>query len=124
MWRLRDKLYDLQGALSLRRRRARSAVGRRTAAPVLRGNMRRMLVLKLPGEMFDQAIFILHDNYFETPGTSRQELLEQAKTAAEGFIDTSLPSGKSTPFFPSAASVFVFGAACAVLAMWLAGLIG
>ena len=124
MWRLRDRFYELQGALSFRRRRARSAPGGRMEVPVLRGNMRRMLVLKPPGEMFDQAIFILHDNYFETPGTSRQELLEQAKTAAEGYIDTSLPKGKSTPFFPSAASVFVFGAACAVLALWLAGLIG
>ena len=121
MWRFRDKLLDLRSALSFRRRRRPR---RSAAAPVLRGNMRRVLVLNPPGQMFAEAVFILRDDYFQTPGMSRQELLKQAKNAAEDYIDTVSPSGGSTPLFPSAMSVFVLGAACAILALWLTGLIG
>lgn len=125
MWRLRDRLLNLQNAMFFRFRRGKHSPGkRRDSAPVIRGNMRRMLVLEPHGAIFSQAVFVLKDDYFQTPGLSRQELLRQAKTAAEEYIDTVTPSGGSTPLLPSAASVFVLGAACAVLTMWLAGLIG
>ena len=50
--------------------------------PVLRGNMRRAIVIKTPDDMFAEAVFILRDDY--DPGISRGELLRQAKSAAEG----------------------------------------
>ena len=123
MWRLREGLLALWGRLSSRRRR-RLPARRREPAPVLRGNMRRVLVVEPPGQVFAQAVFILRDDYFQTPGLSRQELLRQAKIAAGEYIDTSLPKGGSTPLLPSAAPVFLLGAACAILALWLAGLLG
>ena len=125
MRRLGDGLSRLWDSLKYRRReRAYAAPAVRTQPPVVRGCMRRMLVIKPPGDLFTEAVFILRDDYFQAPGLSRQELLQQAKTAAGAIIDASLPSGKSAPLFPSAASVFALGAACAVLALWLAGLIG
>ncbi len=123
MRRLNDRLSAFISRLTRRSRRPEArAVWE--PSPVLRGCMRRMLVIKPPGDIFTEAVFILKDDYFQTPGLSRQELFRQAETAAGVIIDTSLPSGKSTPLFPSAASVFALGAACAVLALWLTGLLG
>lgn len=109
--------------LSLRRRfmpqRRRSPADEE---PVLRGNMRRVLVLRPPGDMFQEAVFILRDDYLSAPGQSRRELLRQARCAAEGFMASSVPLG-SGRLFPSTLSVFVLGAASAVLALWFAGLL-
>lgn len=124
MWRLVDRLSRLWESAACRRRERGFGVHSRAATPVLKGCARRVLVIKPPGELFTEAVFILRDDYFQTPGLSRQELLRQAKIAAGAIIDTSLPTGKSNPLFPSAASVFALGAACAVMALWLAGLLG
>ena len=64
--------------------------------PVLRGNMRRAIVIKTPDDMFAEAVFILRDDY--DPGISRGELLRQAKSAAEGH-GTSADGGVCTGRF-------------------------
>ena len=74
--------------------------------PVLRGNMRRAIVIKTPDDMFAEAVFILRDDY--VPGISRGELLRQAKSRYTG-----LP--------PMA--VFVLGASAAVLTLWISGVL-
>lgn len=119
MTRLRDRflaLYDfVLSLLPPRRPRYQDPL------PVVRGNMRRVLVLKPPGPIFQEAVFILRDDYFQTPGLSRKELLREARAAAERCLAENAPSAPRTPSV--ALPSFVLGAACAVLALWLTGLL-
>ena len=87
--------------------------------PVLRGNMRRAIVVKTPDDMFSEAVFILRDDY--DPGVSRGELLRQAKSAAEGHAQRALPPHRYTGLPPVA--VFVLGASAAVLTLWISGVL-
>ena len=87
--------------------------------PVLRGNMRRAIVVKTPDDMFAEAVFILRDDY--DPGVSRGELLRQAKCAAEGHAQRALPPHRYTGLPPMA--VFVLGASAAVLTLWISGVL-
>ena len=72
--------------------------------PVLRGNMRRAIVIKTPDDMFAEAVFILRDDY--DPGISRGE---------------PLPPRRYTGLPPMA--VFVLGASAAVLTLWISGVL-
>lgn len=115
MTRLRDALSGLRFSLrGLFERRGGEPL------PVIRGGMRRVLVLRPCGSIFQEAVFILRDDYFQTPGVSRRELLREAKRAAEGYVDENL-GGRPSPL--SALLFFALGAASAVLALWVAGLI-
>lgn len=87
--------------------------------PVLRGNMRRAIVIKTPDDMFAEAVFILRDDY--DPGISRGELLRQAKSAAEGHAQRALPPHRCAGLPPMA--VFVLGASAAVLTLWISGVL-
>ncbi len=87
--------------------------------PVLRGNMRRAIVVKTPDDMFAEAVFILRDDY--DTGVSRGELLRQAKSAAEGHAQRALPPRRYTYLPPMA--VFVLGASAAVLTLWISGVL-
>ena len=85
--------------------------------------MKRALIIKPPGEMFTEAVFVLRDDYFQTPGLSRQELLRQAQNAARDFVGTAAPREPGRPIFPTAMSIFALGAAAAILALWVGGVI-
>lgn len=95
---------------------------RSTSAPIIRGNMKKVIVMKPRGEIFQEAIFILRDDYFQRSGVSRQELLMQAKAAADGCIGDGTSAG-SRSILPSALAAFVLGAACTVLVLWCFGLL-
>lgn len=119
MTRLRDRFFDLCYSLrSLAPWHSRY----REPLPVVRGNMRRVLVLKPPGAIFQEAVFILRDDYFQTPGLSQRDLLLQARSAAENYLSETFPRDPHALPLP-ALPVFMLGAACAVLALWFAGLL-
>ena len=118
--RVRDLLSALRFSLSARRR---ERLYRRETLPVVRGNMRRVIVVEPPDPMFSEAMFILRDDYFQTPGLSRQELLRQAQNAARDFVGTAAPREPGRPIFPTAMSIFALGAAAAILALWVGGVI-
>lgn len=120
-YRLRDRLLDLRWALSFSFRRRHA--GRKEPLPVVRGNMRRVIVVQPPDPIFTQAMFILRDDYFQTPGISSQELLRQAREAARDCVNEALPAPPVRPVFPTAMSVFALGAAAAIFALWLGGVI-
>ena len=124
IYRLRHRVRDLLAALrfSLSARR-RERLSRRETLPVVRGNMRRVIVVKPPDPMFSEAMFILRDDYFQTPGLSRQELLQQAKNAARDYAGAAPPREPQRPIFPTAMSIFALGAAAAILALWIGGVI-
>ena len=124
IYRLRHRVRDLLSALrfSLSARR-RERLSRRETLPVVQGNMRRVIVVEPPDPMFSEAMFILRDDYFQTPGLSRQELLRQAQNAAQDFVGTAAPREPGRPIFPTAMSIFALGAAAAILALWVGGVI-
>ena len=118
--RVGDLLLALRFSLSARRR---ERLSRRETLPVVRGNMRRVIVVEPPDPMFSEAMFILRDDYFQTPGLSRQELLRQAQNVAQDFVGRAEPPEPRWPIFPTAMSVFALGAAAAILALWIGGVI-
>lgn len=124
MNKLRHRVDDLLLALrfSLGSRK-REALARRETLPVVRGNMRRVIVVEPPDPMFSEAMFILRDDYFQAPGISRQELLRQAQTVARDFVGGAEPPEPRRPIFPTAMSIFALGAAAAILALWIGGVI-
>ncbi|MGI5977022.1 MAG: hypothetical protein ACOX68_04930 [Candidatus Limivicinus sp.] len=80
-----------------------------STAPV-RGIMHNVVVVKPPGSIFEQAVFILRDDYFNSPGVSREELLTQAKRAAEKYTASAAPDLKKHSPVPAlliAASVLL-----------------
>ena len=125
MQRLRHRAGDLLSALrfSLSARRREAVSSRRETLPVVRGNMRRVIVVEPPDPMFSEAMFILRDDYFQTPGLSRQELLRQAQNVAQDFVGRAEPPEPRRPIFPTAMSIFALGAAAAILALWIGGVI-
>lgn len=125
IYRLRHRVRDLLSALrfSLSARRQGRAFRRRETLPVIRGNMRRIIVVEPPDPMFSEAMFILRDDYFQTPGLSRQELLQQAQNAARNYVGSAAPPEPRQPVFLPAMSVFALGAAAAILALWVGGVI-
>ena len=117
-----DREFRPQEIWVIARRRERLS-HRRETLPVVRGNMRRVIVVEPPDPMFSEAMFILRDDYFQTPGLSRQELLQQAQIAARDCVGTAAPREPRRPIFPTAMSIFALGAAAAILALWIGGVI-
>ena len=91
------------------------------AGPALRGVLRTAVVVKSPGAPFSEAVFVLRDDAVQQKGVSRRELLEQAREAAAGYAAQSLPPASAPLLRPAAA--FVLGAAAALLAVWLLGIL-
>lgn len=87
----------------------------------LRGNMRAVIVVKAPGELFSEAVFILREDALHEAGPGRRELLAQAERAAAGYTASVLPERQRLQLRPAAA--FLLGASAAVLALWLAGVV-
>jgi hypothetical protein len=66
-------------------------------------------------------VYILRADAVQQKGISRAELLEQAREAAAGHAQETLPGAAAPMLRPSAA--FVLGAASALLALWALGLL-
>ena len=93
----------------------------RSAAPVLRGTLRTAVVVKTPDTQFSEAVFVLRGDAAQQKGVTRDELLEEAKTAAAGCAERMLPQRGAPVLRPAAA--FLLGAAAALLAMWALGIL-
>lgn len=74
--------------------RRKAGASRRSRAPrpgALKGCMRNVIVVKPPDRRFQEAVFILRDDYFLSPGADEAELLRQAKEAARDFVCEAAP---------------------------------
>jgi hypothetical protein len=84
---------------------------------VVKGTARRVIVVDSPDPtVFEQAIFVVREDYLRTPGISQKELLRQARAAAGSYLGKI--SGKKRGVwrrFP-AASLAAAGAAATGLA--------
>ncbi len=94
--------------------------GRRTAPPcrILKGNMHRTLVVKDPGGIYSQAIFILKP---EACGQEigKRELLRQAKEAAGVLLPQAPARSRSALFFLMGV---LLGSLCTAGALWGLGI--
>lgn len=57
------------------------------AEHVVKGLSRKVIIVKSPDpKIFEQAIFIVRDDYLSNQGIGQKELLRQARAAANGYV--------------------------------------
>lgn len=55
---------------------------------MVKGLSRKVIIVKSPDpKIFEQAIFIVRDDYLASQGVGQKELMKQAKRAANGYVD-------------------------------------
>ncbi len=83
----------------------------------LKGVARRVVIVRPPDQrMFEEAIFIVREDYANSGGVSREEVLRQARRAAGEYLRETVPQAKT----PDAWKKWLFlstAAAAAVLAL-------
>ena len=54
---------------------------------MVKGLSKKVIIVKSPDpKIFEQAIFILRDDYLNSQGISQKELIKQARCAARGYV--------------------------------------
>lgn len=63
---------------------------------MVKGTSRRIIVVKSPDpEVFDEAIFVVKEEFLRSPGVSQTQLLSDARRAAAGMVDRTGKAGKT-----------------------------
>ena len=84
---------------------------------MVKGLSRKVIIVKSPDpKIFEQAIFIVRDEYLSCPGIGQKELLRQAKQAANGFVDKTYGWHRFYSLHPL---LFALMGAGAIGAVWL-----
>ena len=87
----------------------------REAFNVVKGVAKRVIVVKSPDpKVFEEAIFIVREDYMKTAGVTRSQLLSEAKQAA-GAYTGSLRSSKISPGLVAALSTLLGSGAVAAI---------
>lgn len=120
MERIREGLWYVKTLFSGALPGEKKAVEKRPIPTQLRGNMRSVIVVKPDDPMFEQAVFILNDSYMRRRDEPAQELMRQAREAAERCTGNYLPHRRSRGgrIF-RALAVFVFAAALVIICLYL-----
>lgn len=92
----------------------------REAAPMVKGTNRRVIVVKSPDpRIFEEAIFVLREDYIR--GSSPERLLEEARRAAGAYLERAgfrgRTAGKSRGGLLAAGAAVAAGIAWAALRM-------
>ena len=67
-----------------------------TAPEPMRGVSHRVIVVPSPDRrIFQEAVFILRDDYLGAEGISRRALLRQARACAEDYLARCFPAGET-----------------------------
>ncbi len=62
---------------------------------MVKGISKQVIVVKSPdGRMFEQAIFILREDALGAEGVSEEAVIEQARTAADGYLKRAVAGGR------------------------------
>ena len=73
---------------------------------MVKGMSRQVIVVRPPDtELFEQAIFILRDKAVDGGGVTDEELLRQARRAADGYLRSRARGGRRSRFSPPALCV-------------------
>lgn len=87
----------------------------READAVVKGIAKRVIVVKSPeAKVFEEAIFIVREDYVKTAGVSRSQLLKQAREAA-GFPTSPWPRRAGTAVIAVLSALIGSGAAAAII---------
>lgn len=91
---------------------------------VVKGTARRVVVVKSPDKkVFEEAIFILREDYMHNSGITQSELMREAREAARGYVSKLRPDAKKPPSaFLTAAISALAGSGISVLVMNLIGM--
>ncbi len=91
---------------------------------MVKGTSRRIIVVKSPDpEVFDEAIFVVKEEFLRSPGVSQTQLLNDARRAAAGLVDKSGQSAHNRLPQSIAISISaVMGSGLAVAVMKIFGL--
>lgn len=88
---------------------------------MVKGINRQVIVVKSPDpKLFDQAIFLLREDAFSSPGATPEQVIRQARQAADGYLRKNTVLGRTAARLPAP----VWGAVGAGLAslVWAAGI--
>ena len=87
----------------------------REALDVVKGVAKRVIVVKSPDpKVFEEAIFIVREDYMKTAGVTRSQLLSEAKQAA-GVYTGSLRCGRISTALVAARSMLLGSGAVAAI---------
>lgn len=91
---------------------------------MVKGTSRRIIVVKSPDpDVFDEAIFVVKEEFLRSPGVSQSQLLSDARRAAAGLVDKAGKQSKNRLPQSLAISISaVMGSGLAVAVMKIFGL--
>ena len=88
---------------------------------MVKGLSRRVIVVKAPDErVFEQAIFIIREDFAASAGVSEKELLRQARKAANEYLSSCGCSSGSRFLHRLKPPLYAAAGAAATAAAWLA----
>lgn len=91
----------------------------REASNVVKGTNKRVVVVRSPDPaIFDEAIFIIRDDFFRKNPDGAQKLLQQARRAADDYVRST--AGKPMRRLPPLRPLYALAGAAAAGAAWLA----
>lgn len=110
MKKLKGSLRDILHKPAPRRLKSKHDRQAQEGNDVVKGTARRVIVVRSPDpEVFEEAIFVVRDEYLRRGGVSQKELLRQARAAAKNYASSvavkrrfSLFSGYAAPFIAAA----------------------
>ena len=71
----------------VKRVKSEQKISSQEAAEVVKGTAKRVIVVKSPDKkVFEEAIFIVREDYMKTAGVSRTQLLSEARQAADSYV--------------------------------------
>lgn len=121
--RLKNGILDFFDELSARRIRRRQSRARRLEHTAVKGTMRNVIVVHPREDIFQEAVFILRDDYFQKSGVSREALLRQARAAAEEYAVSVAPPRARRSFPAAELAALLVLAAAALLILFITGVI-
>lgn len=84
---------------------------------MVKGLSRKVIIVKSPDpKIFEQAIFIVRDDYLSSQGIGQKELLRQAKQAANGYVEQTYGWHRFSTLHPVVFSALGASVVLAVLA--------
>ena len=88
----------------------------REAFNVVKGVAKRVIVVKSPDpKVFEEAIFIVREDYMKTAGVTRSQLLSEAKQAAGAYTGSLRSSKISTGLVAALSTLLGSGAVAAIM---------
>ncbi len=86
---------------------------------MVKGTARRIVIVKSPDKrIFEEAIFIVREDYLHSPGITQGQLMKEAQDAAHGYMGTLKATSKKPRgrgLLMTLSALFGSGAAFAVM---------